>query len=487
MNSREPALLEDARPRTMRPGRAVAVSFGVVALLVLSANGMALNAPASAATSKLSQFDSKVSHIVFLIQENHAYDNLFGTYCQVTGKYCSNTGDGIPNGTCVPLDPAHLAKGCVKPYPFGVAQLTIPDMPHDWNSTHTAYNNGSMNGFYAAEVKTLNTFGYYNQTTVPVYWDLAEQYGLGDDFFSPAASYSLPNHWYAVASSAPNISYTVKTEVPSTTPAQLHTYLNQSNATAAISDELNHSKTTWKYYDFSLGPYTWSTVPSVNSPAYSYWNPLAARAQSYSWAQRQHLVPRNAFFGDAANGTLPNVSWIIPTPADSDHPSENLSTGESWVASVVDALEASPEWNSTVLFISWDEYGGFYDHVAPPVLDSKGDGFRVPVLVVGPYVSQGALVHQQLDFDSILALMEKRFHLHCLGPRDCNAALPLAFFNFNKGPRAPLYIAPYGVATYPMPLQSSGKLPPYRPSFPPSPPAAGPNVTAPLGFVIDWS
>ena len=473
--------------RTVPGLRGVGLSLGIVAILVVSSNGFSMPTASVAPTfSKLSQFDSKVSHIVFLLQENHAYDNFYGTYCQVSGKYCPSVGNGIPTGTCVPYYPTNLSRGCAKPFPFTAQGLTIPDLPHDWRSTHLAYNGGAMNNFYTAEANHNNTFGYYNATTIPVYWDLAEEYGLGDNFYSPAASYSLPNHWFAVAGAAPNISYTVKTEVAGTSVKDLHTYLNQSNATPAIEDRLNHSKVSWKYYDFALGNYTWSTVPAPNSPAYSYWNPMAAREQSYTWGPRKHFVPRNDFFTDAKNGSLPNISWVIPTPPESDHPSENLSTGESWVASVVDAIEASPEWNSTVLFISWDEYGGFYDHVPPPILDTRGDGFRVPVVVVGPYVTQGVINHQQLDFDSILHLMENRFHLKCLSNRDCNATLPLNFFNFNKTARAPIYIPDYANATYPMPLQSSGKLPPYLPKSAPMAAFASPEMATPSDL-IDWS
>ena len=484
-----PGSAPSARHHRLRALRIVGASVGVVALFLLSTDGFAMPAaapPAPTTISKQGQFTAAIHHIVFLMQENHAFDNFFGNYCQSISKYCSYTATGLPPKTCVPKNPANLSQGCVVPYNFTRSQFVIPDMPHDWYSTHGAWDKGKMDGFYAAEGSRNEAFGLYNGTTIPVYWDLAEQYGLADNFFSPAASYSLPNHWFDVAGAAPNISYLVKTQVNGTPVSQLHQYLNQSNATPTLTDELNHSRVTWNYYDFPLNNYTWSTQPIPQSPAYGYWNPLAAREQSYKFKQRPHFVPRNNFYADAANGSLPNISWIIPTPAESDHPSTNLSTGESWVASIVDAIEASPEWNSTALFLSWDEYGGFYDQVAPPTLDAYGDGFRVPLIAVSPWVVQGFIDHVQMDFSSVVHLMETTFHLKCLTSRDCNAALPLLFFNFNKAPRAPIYIPPYGNATYPMPLQSSGKLPPYLPSNPPMAPAVG-TTSATSSAGTDWS
>ena len=441
--------------------------------------------PAPAHSPRLSAFDQHIGHIVFLMQENHAFDSLFGEYCPTFGTYCPSIAAGIPAGTCVPRNPANLSNGCVRPYNFTAAQLAPPDMWHDWTSTHTAWNLGAMNGFLSAE-KSVETFGHYNASTVPLYYDLAEEYGLADNFFSGSQSYSLANHWDMVASTPPPISQ--KNYIGSSIAID-KTYLKQANHTASLESELLNSSVSWRSYDFSLPPYPGAIggVAGVPAVAFDYWNPLAARAQSYLSAVKSHFVPRSNFFGDAANGTLPNVSWVIPSPADSDHPPYNLTTGQDWVASVVDAVERSPEWNSTVLFLSWDEYGGFYDHVAPPYLDPWGAGFRVPLLAVGPWVRQGFVDHSSMSFESVLHLMEKRFALPCLGPRDCQAALPLALFNFHRSaPRAPIGFPTNGTATYPMPLQSWGTLPYYGPDSPSSIPAsfADDPGSAP---VLDWS
>jgi len=259
-----------------------------------------------------------------------------------------------------------------------------------------------------------------------------------------------------------------------------HQYLNESNASPALEDELVNSSISWKYYQFGLPSYTAATNPAPLSVAWNLWNPMAARAQSYTTKDKSHFVSSTTFPTDAATGNLPNISWLIPPELYSDHPPYNVTASQTWVASMLDAIEGSPEWNSTEVFLSWDEYGGYYDHVAPPALDAYGDGFRVPLLAIGPYVKQGFIDHALLDFGSVLHLMEKRFGLACMGPRDCNATLPLSMFNFNRAPRSPITIPGYANATYPMPLQSSGRLPPYNasqdPNLPSPPPGAGDDV-----------
>ena len=479
-------------PGSSMEGARTAVVVGLLALLALSGVGLPTAAgPTTAPVAKLQQFAQHIDHIVFLLQENHPFDSLFGNYCPTTGRYCSNVANGIPPGTCVPRAPTNLSRGCIVPYNFSAQQLSpAQDLLHNWQSTHLAWNNGAMNGFYKAEGNRTESFGHYNGTTAPVYWDLAEEYGLADNFFSSALSYSLPNHWYLVAPSAPTVSYTVKLGGSAVTWHEQSTYLNQSNATPTIADELQNSSVSWAYYDNVLGSYSSSIGHTPAGTAYDYWAPLQGRAQSYTPSVRTHLEGRPQFFADAANGTLPNVSWLIPDGPDSDHPTYNLTSGQDWVAQVVDALEQSPEWNSTVLFLSWDEYGGFYDHVAPPHLDADGDGFRVPLIAVGPWVGLGYIDHAQMDFDSVLHLMEARFGLACLGPRDCNAKLPLALFNFNRTARAPIQIFPYGAGQYPMPLQSSGKLPYYGPRQGAAPIRYADPPDLPVnsgGAPIDWS
>ena len=420
-----------------------------------------------------------IQHIVIVMQENHAYDNYFGTYCRNYGTYCSFVGNGTPSGVCLPLYLAYPKVGCDRPWRFPNASSMFRDIVHDKYSSVAAYDNGSNDGFVPAETSGNLTMGYWDAHALGDYWQVAEQYALGDNFFSSAMSYSLANHWYLLAGAAPQVGID---EYVSPTPTfhpnwtQESLYLNQSNATIALDDLLVNSSLSWNYYDFSL-PKTYQNALN-GSQAFAYWNPLAAKAETYQTALSSHFVPRNRFLNDSASGNLPNVSWVIPSIPLSEHPPYNVTTGEQWVMNVTNAVEHSPEWNSTVMFITWDEYGGFYDSVPPPKVDGVGLSFRVPVLVVSPYVRENYIAHQMGDFESLLKLVEWRYGLGHLTQRDLNATLPLRALDFNATPRAPLTFGPAQGATYPVGLQPL-----------PAPPAPG-NVTTRPGsttITLRWT
>jgi phospholipase C len=449
----------------------------ITTILLLTISGAATAAitmpPSPPAAASLAA--SPIQHIVVLMMENHAYDNYFGVYCPTTGPYCSNTSVGIPAGVCLPNSMTNASRGCTAPYPEPMSAVYVSNGGgHDWEKSQASDNHGLMNGFVAAEGPS--SIGYYNGTTLPFYWDLAEQYALSDSFFSSTLTYSLPNHWYLVAGQAPAGIEGAVTPLAQLTGKKLvqadHTYLNQANTTPTIIDELlNHPSVSWKYYDYPLRTYANAIkVPDdfKRGSAYNYWNPLAAKFQDYQTNISSGFVPNNDFFYDAANGSLPNISWVIPNQY-SDHPPANLSRGESFVSSVVDAVESSPEWNTTALFVTYDEFGGYYDNVAPPVVDGYGYGFRVPMILISPYARENYIYGGlNLSFDSLLAYEESTFGLGCLTARDCNANLPTAMFNFSAPPRAPmLFSTDWKDWSYPMPLENasaSWKLGPFTPS-----------------------
>ncbi|MCI4345408.1 MAG: hypothetical protein L3K07_01435 [Thermoplasmata archaeon] len=420
-------------------------------------------------------FAAHINHIVFVVLENHAYDNLFGAYCPHVGTFCSMLNDGIPPGTCVPFNVSNPLGGCVQPYPFTARNWSLTSsLPHATKPSLEAWNGGLMNGFYAAEHSGFDPFGYYTANTTPVYWDLAEEYGLGDAFYSSVLSYSLPNHWHIVAGQSPEV---VLNNTPgyangsSTYFQNDRLYLNESNQTRSVEDLLLNTSVSWTYYDSYLGSYRRAILdtPTHTGRAFGYWSPLAAKAESYTAIFTKHFVPNVNFYADARNGTLPNISWVIPPGQDSDHPPANSTVAQEYAASLVNAVESSPDWNSTALFLTWDDYGGFYDHLAPPMSgDHQQLGFRVPLLVVSPYAREGYIGSGFGYFESILHLMEWRFHLGCITTLDCTAPLPLEFFDFNAPARAPiLFPSIFNATSYPLPLEPSGPgslLPPYYPS-----------------------
>jgi phospholipase C len=442
-----------------------------------------------------------IKHIVFIMQENHAYDNFFGTYCTSTGPDCPVAASGIPNGTCEPYQPSNPSDGCIIPSALPNSTDAQPqDIGHDWNNSHEAYNNGSMNDFYAAEGNTLRPFRYYDGSTIPVYWDWAQQYALGDDFFSPYLSYSLSNHWDMFAGTAPNVSQTFTMYGPglliqnnSTTHHGLYgfqqVYLNESNATPTFADQVLASAAaggpapTWKYYDTAFTPGMTGYDQSIqNGTAWNYWNPSAGKAETYlNPALNSHYVARNQIFSDLAAGDLPQVSWVLPNDSESDHPElSEVPEGEGWVSSLINAIELSSAWSSTAIFVSWDEYGGYFDNVAPPQIDGYGFGFRVPLLIISPYVREGYVDHQLGSFDSVLHLMEWMNGLPPIGTRATATPLPLDAFDFQQTPRLPFVMENNTTdpLPYPQPFQSEPAV---------GAPTALSAVANGTGMRLDWT
>jgi phospholipase C len=422
-------------------------SIAVVALLSISGAGSVIPPSSATSSSPNPTFAHKIDHVVIIMMENHAYDNYFNSYCLQASPICNGTGDGVAPGTCVAQ--LNVTGGCVTPYNFTAMNFTTPDMPHEYDSTIHALDGGKENGYYSAEKAGLEPFGHYNGSTLPVYWDLAQEFAIGDNFFSSALSYSLPNHWYLLAGEAPpSIVHTGTASWP--TPLA-HTYLNQSNSTKTVEDLLNASHVGWKYYDWPLVSYqdAIQLPPSGhdvnnagNGSAYAFWNPLAAKAESYDTYLESHFVMRTQFFTDVQRGKLPSVSYVIPQGSFSDHPPANVTLGESFIANVVDTIEFSKYWNNTAIFLTWDEYGGWYDNVAPPSLDPLGLSSRVPFLVISPYTPEGLVVHSLGYFESTLAFLEDRWNMPCLTSRDCNAPSLSPYFDFSMQPRAPVFINP---------------------------------------------
>ena len=455
-----PRVLPARRPRYGSRERTTGIAFAgfVVVLLVVSGvGGGRIGAPSTGAAlatgpgaSSLGNF-SKIQHVVILMMENRAYDNYLGEYCLQVGPYCPMAANGIPAGTCVPLYPTNASSPCAVPYNMTAANWSGQgDLPHTWKSSHQALNNGSMNNFYLAETRLNYTFGHFNGSTIPTYWDMAEESGISDNFFSSTLTYSLPNHWFLVAAQAPPVIMGSTINNGNNITAA-HDYLDQANVTPAIEQELlANPSVSWNYYDYALENYSHAIhdLSSDDPSAYGTWNPMAAKNQSYVGSVPSHFKWQSSFFTDVQNRSLPNISWVIPNAKYSDHLPANVTYGEDFVASVVNAVAASPYWQNTAVFVTWDEYGGWYDHVAPPQIDANGLGFRVPIFVFSPWTQPGYVDHSTLYFESLLHFVEWRWNLGCLLPRDCTAPLPTGFFNFNYT-HAPSFFAPANDSVYP--------------------------------------
>jgi phospholipase C len=394
----------------------------------------------------------KIKHIFIIDQENRAFDSYFGTYCTTVGPDCSDTSIGTPTGVCLLYNLSTSQPGqCVAPFPYPPGMTMTDDIGHAWANAHEAYDGGKMDGFVSAIQGNPLAMGYYTGQTLGGYWDLAEQYALGDYFFSGALSYSLPNHWLIVAGSAPNASYYSSnfTNPNGSIDSTGTSYLNEANDTPTLMDQLINSSVSWKYYDFTIPTGSYAQA-IANGTVWKYWNVLVSKASTYQPIFASHFVPNQQIFSDLASGSAPNVSWIIPTAIASEHPPYDVLTGQNWTLSVINAIENSSIWNSSAIFLTWDEYGGFYDSVLPPTVDGFGLGFRVPLLVVSPYVRENFVNPANGSFGSILQFVEARYGFHAVGTRDALAPNLYSYFDFNQTPRAPFWIPPMG-AQYPDP------------------------------------
>jgi phospholipase C len=346
-----------------------------------------------------------IEHILFVIQENHTFDNYFGTYAKA---------DGFPPGLKVPVLPG----GALTRPPFHFASPLTHDLRHDWETAHVAMNGGKMDGFVSAE-GSVDTLGYYDRSDLPNYWAYAANFTLCDRFFSSLAGPSLPNHLYTVAAQSGGV-ITNMSKPP-----------EGGFDFPTLAELLGNSDVTWRYYEGTKAP-----------KAFGLWNPLPAfRTFMNDASLRARLVPNLEYFRDLRNGTLPAVAWIIPNMPESEHPPHDPQVGMWYVTDLVNALMKSPYWPRTVLVLTWDDYGGFYDHVPPPRLDHYGYGPRVPTIVISPYVRRGHIDHTQYDFTSVLRMIEDQFGLPPLASRDRHANSLLRALDLTQRPHPPLLIS----------------------------------------------
>jgi len=228
-----------------------------------------------------------------------------------------------------------------------------------------------------------------------------------------------------------------------------------------ITELLASGKIDWKYYvtagsiPDTEDAHVVGTVPqeSQEPDKYTLWNPLPAfPAVQDNPSQRSRLQGTSQIYLDAANGNLPQVSWVIPSGAVSEHPPESVKDGMVYVTGLINSVMKGPQWNTTAIFLSWDDWGGFYDHVPPPKIDKWGLGIRVPSLIISPYAKQNYIDHNIYSFESWLKIVEERFNVHPMTARDTNAMDMLDAFDFSQQPRSPVILIPGG-SPYPLPLQ----------------------------------
>ena len=364
-----------------------------------------------------SQTQTPIKHFIVMMQENHTFDNYFGTYPGA---------DGLPADTKMPIDPKNPGAGYVEPWHIG--NSTITDLSHSGSTFTEQYNDGQMNGFVSALNRRNQdgkvAMGYYDDRDIPYYWNLADNYVLFDRFFSSARDGSFANHMYWVAGIPP----------VADRGQELANYLAD---VPTIFDQLEASGVSWKFYVQNYDPtITYRDLGTVgNRASQVVWVPLLNFDRFLDDPNlSSHIVDLSQYFDDLRAGTLPSVAYIIPSGA-SEHPPQYPATGMRYVKNLIQELMRSQYWDSSAFMLLYDDWGGWYDHVPPPQIDEYGYGPRVPALLVSPYARKGYVDSTELDFTSVLKFIEHNWNVKPLATRDANANNFLSAFDFERAPR----------------------------------------------------
>ena len=270
---------------------------------------------------------------------------------------------------------------------------------------------------YLGPARQPDVMSFVTRKQIPNYWAYADAYVLQDRMFAPTDGWTLPAHLFLVSgwsASCPNLDpMSCVSNVRLRGPNERFEYgQDPIYAWTDITWLLNEHGISWGYY---VAPGTCSFPPCLEpeSPGHtaSTKNPLPGFSTIYETGQQDHILDHEDFTRAALHGTLPSVSWVVPGSQNSEHPGSKrgIRAGMAHVTRIVNAVMEGPQWSSSAIFLTWDDWGGFYDHVVPPMVDENGYGLRVPGLVISPYARPGSIDHQTLSFDAYLKLIEDRF------------------------------------------------------------------------------
>lgn len=451
-------------------------TFFMVCLLGMTTLAACTNNSTNASAS--SQGISKIKHIVVIMQENRSFDTYFGTYPGADGIPMQN---GVPT-VCVP-DPQ--TKQCVKP--FHDSQDKNFGGPHGATNATADIDGGKMDGFISSELNGRKSscksafdpncaaqdnppdvMGYHDAREIPNYWSYARNFVLQDHMFEPVASWSLPAHLFTVSGwsahcTQPGNASSCQNAIqsPGNPPKFQGNTTTPDYAWTDLTYLLYKNHVSWGYYlDQGTQPdceddAMFCTPQVQKSKVPGIWNPLPYFDTVRQDGQLGNIQDISNFVTAAKNGTLPAVSWVVPNGKNSEHPPALISTGQAYVTSLVNAIMQGPDWSSTAIFLTWDDWGGFYDHVVPPHVDQLGYGLRVPGIVISPYARKGYIDHQTLSFDAYLKFIEDDFlNSQRLDPKTDGRPDPrptvrenvsilgnlMNDFDFNQTPRQPMVL-----------------------------------------------
>jgi phospholipase C len=375
-------------------------------------------------------FDTRwpIKHVVFLIKENRTFDNMFG---QFPGA------EGVTSG---------MDHGVRRPLTRATEGRTDSDIPHCYLCALAAWNEGKMDGFNQSDSADRWAYTQFRRDQLPNYWHWAKRYALFDNFFASAHGPSFPNHLYSIAAQSggahdnprriPGVTHGSNTFGCDAPAPQLVEVEDSEGRIKKVhpcfdflteGDLLNRHDIPWAYYAASEEQkgYIWSAYSAISR----------YRNDPERW--QRHMFPVDQIVRDIRDDALPPVTWITPRFELSDHPEYNFCHGENWTTEVINAIMQSPMWRDTAIFLTWDDYGGFYDHVPPPQVDGFGFGVRVPMIVISPYAKQGAISGELGEFSSVLRFIEDNWGLTQLTRRDRRATPMMTAFDFGQEPGPP--------------------------------------------------
>jgi phospholipase C len=382
----------------------------------------------------------KIRHVVIIMQENRSFDSYFGTYPGA---------DGIPglagNPGVEPCVPDPRRNHCDRPY-HDTSNVNFGG-PHGHADALADIDEGKMDGFVAQAESGATSYckahfddprcsylpthpdvmGYHDQREIPNYWDYARHFALQDHMFESDTSWSLPEHLYLVSGwsakctkKADPMSCHSAVQDPDNPPSgPLSTTQEAPDyAWTDLTYLLHKYGVSWSYYvqkgaqpDCADNKMFCTPVPQ-NARTPGIWNPLPWFDTVRQDYQLRDIKPLPALFTDLKDNTLPSISWIVPGDKDSDHPPALITNGQTYVTALLNSIMRSRAWDSTAIFLSWDDWSGFYDHVTPPIVDGQGYGLRVPALVISPYAKHGYVDHEILSQDAYLKFIEDDFLHH---------------------------------------------------------------------------
>jgi phospholipase C len=404
--------------------RGVAV-FAVALLFVLGQ-------PHASAQAKHNDI-TQIQHIILIIRENRTFDNMFGTFPGANGVTSATISTGqvislVHGEDQYPRDPDHGPKS---------ARVAIDSGKMD---AFDLVINGNRNGDYLSLSQQV-------EADIPNYFAYARYFALGDQMFSSIPTDSYPAHLFTIAAQSfqaidvPRGSTpggdTWGCDAPPSWAARSETaqgiFFNIYPCYASVTtmaDLLDEAGISWRSY-----------APTFSERGYGFniYDAIKRIREGPEWTT--NVLPYTQFAADAQAGNLPAVTWLAAGEQKTDHPPHSLCYGENWVVDQLNALMQGPDWDSTVVFIVWDDYGGVYDHVPPPApVDIYGFGPRSGVLVISPWVKSGLISHDVFEFSSMLKFIETRFNLPSLTQRDAQANNMVDMFDFTQGPLPPLFL-----------------------------------------------